>query len=64
MFKYDKYEYRFILESSKMMKIVKVVKKPKCWLLTLKSQTLADNIFKYDLNFKKINVDSWSGGQN
>ena len=54
MFKYDKYEYRFILESSKMMKIVKVEK----------SQTLADNIFKYDLNFKKINVDSWSGGQN
>uniref|UniRef100_A0A9I9EJ30 Uncharacterized protein n=1 Tax=Cucumis melo TaxID=3656 RepID=A0A9I9EJ30_CUCME len=51
-------------ESSKKMEIVKVVKSQKCGLLTLKSQTLTGNIFKYDLNLQKINADSCPEGQN
>ena len=34
-------------------------KKSKCWLLTLNNF-----LFKCDLNFKKINADSYSRGQN
>ena len=45
-------------------------KKSKGWLLTLKSQTLTDNIFKCDFNFEKImlilvqEVKSGQDGQN
>ena len=39
-------------------------KKSKYWLLTLKSQTLTDNIFKCKLNLEKINMYSCSEGQN
>ena len=37
-------------------------KKLKCWLLTLKSQILTDFIIKCDLNFGKLNANSYSGG--
>ena len=39
-------------------------KKSKGWLLTLKNQTLTDNIFKYDFNFEKMSADLCSGGRN
>ena len=60
-FTYYKYECGFILRSSEL---VKNSKKSKCWLLTLKSQTLTGLIFKCDLNFGKMNADSCSGGWN
>ena len=36
----------------------------KCWLLNLKSHTLIDFIFKCDLNFKKMNANSYLGSWN
>ena len=39
-------------------------KKFKRWLLTWESQTLTNFIFKCDLYFEKINVNSCSEGQN
>ena len=39
-------------------------KKSKCWILTLKNQTLTDFIFKCDLNFGEMNTDSCLGGWN
>ena len=47
-----------------MMKIVKVVKSQNVDFLTSKSQTFTGNIFKYDLKFGKMNVDSCPRGQN
>ena len=63
-FKYYKYEYEFILGSSELMEMVKVVKSQNVGFLTLKSQTLTSIIFKCDLNFEKIKVNSCSRGCN
>ena len=52
-FKYYKYEYRFILGSSDLMAMGKVVKCQNVDFLTLKSQTFIYNIFNYDVNFEK-----------
>ena len=47
-----------------MMEIVKVVKSQNVDLFTFENQTLTDNIFKYDLNLEKMNMDSCSKGRN
>ena len=63
-FKYYKYEYIFILGSSKLMEMIKVVKSQNVDFFTLKSQTLTSLIYKCDLDFEKINVDSCSEDRN
>ena len=44
------------------MEIINVVKSQNIDFFTLKNQTFSDNIFKYGLNFEKMNVDSFLGG--